>query len=243
MYIFCRAVTKGAPPTPRYHHSAVIFGSNMLVFGGFTGTVKHFYLLCKLVFKIVFSKINWTQSHTFQWNYLKNEGDGGRETVPCPPSSHPSFLCGTWIFLSQTIVQYCIFWDLFLSLFVPLQILFNSSNPIPSTPSVYHLLRPPRKIFVEWYLFSIFKTVQSCSMKPFLAASLTLHHESVLHQLIHLPFTLYIFICFIETSPFCMTTSCELRGHDWIILVGIIFKELFNCKLLLAQGEKKEIDR
>lgn len=97
MYIFCRAVTKGAPPTPRYHHSAVIFGSNMLVFGGFTGTVKHFYLLFKLVFKIVFSKINWTQSHTFQWNYLKNEGDGGRETVPCPPSSHPSFLCGTWI--------------------------------------------------------------------------------------------------------------------------------------------------
>lgn len=32
-----RAVTKGAPPAPRYHHSAVIFGSNMLVFGGFTG--------------------------------------------------------------------------------------------------------------------------------------------------------------------------------------------------------------
>ncbi|XP_073257137.1 leucine-zipper-like transcriptional regulator 1 isoform X1 [Porites lutea] len=32
-----RAVTKGAPPTPRYHHSAVIFGPNMLVFGGFTG--------------------------------------------------------------------------------------------------------------------------------------------------------------------------------------------------------------
>lgn len=92
MYIFCRAVTKGAPPTPRYHHSAVIFGSNMLVFGGFTGTVKHFHLLFKLVFKIVFSKINWTQSHTFQWNYLKNEGDGGRETdclvllVPTPVS-------------------------------------------------------------------------------------------------------------------------------------------------------------
>jgi len=37
---FFRAVTKGAPPAPRYHHSAVIFGSNMLVFGGFTGTVK-----------------------------------------------------------------------------------------------------------------------------------------------------------------------------------------------------------
>lgn len=32
-----RAVTKGAPPAPRYHHSAVIFGPNMLVFGGFTG--------------------------------------------------------------------------------------------------------------------------------------------------------------------------------------------------------------
>ena len=32
-----RAVTKGAPPAPRYHHSAVIFGSNMLIFGGFTG--------------------------------------------------------------------------------------------------------------------------------------------------------------------------------------------------------------
>ena len=37
---FFRAVTKGAPPAPRYHHSAVIFGSNMLVFGGFTGTVN-----------------------------------------------------------------------------------------------------------------------------------------------------------------------------------------------------------
>ena len=37
---FFRAVTKGAPPAPRYHHSAVIFGSNMLVFGGFTGNVN-----------------------------------------------------------------------------------------------------------------------------------------------------------------------------------------------------------
>ncbi|EDO44170.1 predicted protein [Nematostella vectensis] len=32
-----RAVTKGAPPAPRYHHSAVIYGQSMLIFGGYTG--------------------------------------------------------------------------------------------------------------------------------------------------------------------------------------------------------------
>ena len=37
---YFRAVTKGAAPAPRYHHSAVIFGPNMLVFGGFTGAVN-----------------------------------------------------------------------------------------------------------------------------------------------------------------------------------------------------------
>ncbi|KXJ09389.1 Leucine-zipper-like transcriptional regulator 1 [Exaiptasia diaphana] len=32
-----RAITKGSPPAPRYHHSAVIFEDTMLIFGGFTG--------------------------------------------------------------------------------------------------------------------------------------------------------------------------------------------------------------
>nr|XP_033811420.1 leucine-zipper-like transcriptional regulator 1 [Geotrypetes seraphini] len=36
---WCRAITTGTPPAPRYHHSAVVFGSSMFVFGGYTGDI------------------------------------------------------------------------------------------------------------------------------------------------------------------------------------------------------------
>lgn len=32
-----RAFATGSPPAPRYHHSAVVYGSSMFVFGGYTG--------------------------------------------------------------------------------------------------------------------------------------------------------------------------------------------------------------
>ncbi|GAA6066538.1 leucine-zipper-like transcriptional regulator 1 isoform X1 [Tachysurus ichikawai] len=32
---WCRAFTTGTPPAPRYHHSAVVYGSSMFVFGKF----------------------------------------------------------------------------------------------------------------------------------------------------------------------------------------------------------------
>ncbi len=31
-----RAFTTGTPPAPRYHHSAVVYGSSMFVFGNLT---------------------------------------------------------------------------------------------------------------------------------------------------------------------------------------------------------------
>ncbi|PKU30535.1 leucine-zipper-like transcriptional regulator 1 [Limosa lapponica baueri] len=36
---WCRAFTTGTPPAPRYHHSAVVYGSSMFVFGGYTGDI------------------------------------------------------------------------------------------------------------------------------------------------------------------------------------------------------------
>nr|XP_010955288.1 leucine-zipper-like transcriptional regulator 1 isoform X2 [Camelus bactrianus] len=36
---WCRAFTTGTPPAPRYHHSAVVHGSSMFVFGGYTGDI------------------------------------------------------------------------------------------------------------------------------------------------------------------------------------------------------------
>lgn len=32
-----RVPSQGTPPAPRYHHSAVVHGSSMFVFGGYTG--------------------------------------------------------------------------------------------------------------------------------------------------------------------------------------------------------------
>ena len=32
-----RAISNGVPPAPRYHHSAVVHGSSMYIFGGFSG--------------------------------------------------------------------------------------------------------------------------------------------------------------------------------------------------------------
>lgn len=34
-----RAVATGTAPAPRYHHSAVLYGSSMFVFGGYTGDI------------------------------------------------------------------------------------------------------------------------------------------------------------------------------------------------------------
>lgn len=34
-----RAFATGLPPAPRYHHSAVVHGSSMFVFGGYTGDI------------------------------------------------------------------------------------------------------------------------------------------------------------------------------------------------------------
>lgn len=34
-----RACATGTPPAPRYHHSAVVSGSSMFIFGGYTGDI------------------------------------------------------------------------------------------------------------------------------------------------------------------------------------------------------------
>ena len=34
-----RAVSNGMPPAPRYHHSAVVHGCSMYIFGGFSGDI------------------------------------------------------------------------------------------------------------------------------------------------------------------------------------------------------------
>jgi len=58
-----RAFATGTPPAPRYHHSAVVHGSSMFVFGGYTGDIHSNSNLSNKndLFEYRFRTTQWTE--------------------------------------------------------------------------------------------------------------------------------------------------------------------------------------
>lgn len=58
-----RVVTKHHPPAPRYHHSAVVFGDSMFIFGGYTGDLNSPAILRNLndLFEFRFTTSQWIE--------------------------------------------------------------------------------------------------------------------------------------------------------------------------------------
>ncbi|NXG54695.1 LZTR1 regulator, partial [Hemiprocne comata] len=85
----CRAFTTGTPPAPRYHHSAVVYGSSMFVFGGYTGDI---YSNSNLKNKNDLFEYKFA---TGQWTEWKTEG-----RLPVARSAHGATVYSDklWIF-------------------------------------------------------------------------------------------------------------------------------------------------
>ncbi|XP_076180383.1 leucine zipper like transcription regulator 1 isoform X2 [Ptiloglossa arizonensis] len=62
-----RALAAGAPPAPRYHHSAVVHNSSMFVFGGYTGDIHSNSNLTNKndLFEYQFQTCQWTE-----WKFI-----------------------------------------------------------------------------------------------------------------------------------------------------------------------------
>ncbi|XP_014382265.1 leucine-zipper-like transcriptional regulator 1 [Alligator sinensis] len=86
---WCRAFTTGSPPAPRYHHSAVVYGSSMFVFGGYTGDI---YSNSNLKNKNDLFEYKFA---TGQWTEWKTEG-----RLPVARSAHGATVYSDklWIF-------------------------------------------------------------------------------------------------------------------------------------------------
>ncbi|XP_025908999.1 leucine-zipper-like transcriptional regulator 1 isoform X2 [Nothoprocta perdicaria] len=86
---WCRAFTTGTPPAPRYHHSAVVHGSSMFVFGGYTGDI---YSNSNLKNKNDLFEYKFA---TGQWTEWKTEG-----RLPVARSAHGATVYSDklWIF-------------------------------------------------------------------------------------------------------------------------------------------------
>uniref|UniRef100_A0A8B9IEP4 Leucine zipper like transcription regulator 1 n=1 Tax=Anser cygnoides TaxID=8845 RepID=A0A8B9IEP4_ANSCY len=86
---WCRAFTTGTPPAPRYHHSAVVYGSSMFVFGGYTGDI---YSNSNLKNKNDLFEYKFA---TGQWTEWKTEG-----RLPVARSAHGATVYSDklWIF-------------------------------------------------------------------------------------------------------------------------------------------------
>lgn len=61
-----RAFATGMPPAPRYHHSAVVHGSSMFIFGGYTGDIHSNSNLTNKndLFEYKFQSAHWSE-----WKY------------------------------------------------------------------------------------------------------------------------------------------------------------------------------
>ncbi|XP_009070876.1 PREDICTED: leucine-zipper-like transcriptional regulator 1, partial [Acanthisitta chloris] len=83
------AFTTGTPPAPRYHHSAVVYGSSMFVFGGYTGDI---YSNSNLKNKNDLFEYKFA---TGQWTEWKTEG-----RLPVARSAHGATVYSDklWIF-------------------------------------------------------------------------------------------------------------------------------------------------
>uniref|UniRef100_A0A8B9W045 Leucine zipper like transcription regulator 1 n=1 Tax=Anas zonorhyncha TaxID=75864 RepID=A0A8B9W045_9AVES len=84
-----KAFTTGTPPAPRYHHSAVVYGSSMFVFGGYTGDI---YSNSNLKNKNDLFEYKFA---TGQWTEWKTEG-----RLPVARSAHGATVYSDklWIF-------------------------------------------------------------------------------------------------------------------------------------------------
>ncbi|XP_020285285.1 leucine-zipper-like transcriptional regulator 1 isoform X2 [Pseudomyrmex gracilis] len=84
-----RAFATGTPPAPRYHHSAVVDGSSMFVFGGYTGDIHSNSNLSNKndLFEYRFQTGQW-----IEWKYVG--------TCPVPRSAHGAAVYDNklWIF-------------------------------------------------------------------------------------------------------------------------------------------------
>lgn len=58
-----RAFATGLPPAPRYHHSAVVSGSSMFIFGGYTGDIHSNSNLTNKndLFEYKFQSAHWSE--------------------------------------------------------------------------------------------------------------------------------------------------------------------------------------
>ncbi|EFN67984.1 Leucine-zipper-like transcriptional regulator 1 [Camponotus floridanus] len=84
-----RAFAMGMPPAPRYHHSAVVHGSSMFVFGGYTGDIHSNSNLSNKndLFEYRFQNGQWTE-----WKFIG--------LTPVPRSAHGAAVYDNklWIF-------------------------------------------------------------------------------------------------------------------------------------------------
>ncbi|XP_065826736.1 leucine-zipper-like transcriptional regulator 1 [Oscarella lobularis] len=63
-----RVVTTGAPPAPRYHHSAVVYKDSMFVFGGYTGDI---YSNSNLRNKNDLFEYKFTTGQWYEWKHIE----------------------------------------------------------------------------------------------------------------------------------------------------------------------------
>ncbi|XP_011865568.1 PREDICTED: leucine-zipper-like transcriptional regulator 1 isoform X1 [Vollenhovia emeryi] len=84
-----RAFATGTPPAPRYHHSAVVHGSSMFVFGGYTGDIHSNSNLSNKndLFEYRFQTAQW-----IEWRFIG--------VTPVPRSAHSAAVYDNklWIF-------------------------------------------------------------------------------------------------------------------------------------------------
>ncbi|XP_012539725.1 leucine-zipper-like transcriptional regulator 1 isoform X1 [Monomorium pharaonis] len=84
-----RAFATGTPPAPRYHHSAVVHGSSMFVFGGYTGDIHSNSNLSNKndLFEYRFQTAQW-----IEWRFIG--------VTPVPRSAHGAAVYDNklWIF-------------------------------------------------------------------------------------------------------------------------------------------------
>lgn len=85
-----RAFYNGTPPAPRYHHSAIVYGGSMFIFGGYTGDIHSNSNLTNKndLHEYKFQNGQWTE-----WKFNGNK-------VPVARSAHGSVVYDNklWIF-------------------------------------------------------------------------------------------------------------------------------------------------
>ena len=82
-------VASGPSPSARYHHSAVVYGSSMFIFGGYTGDIPSNSNLANRndLWEYKFQSCNWVEWKTAN-NNSGGGGGGGGQVKPVPRSAH-----------------------------------------------------------------------------------------------------------------------------------------------------------